>query len=372
MQFYEIFLWEGHCEVNQGALDARMPSGQPFSRDIRVLLVYHYSVLLHTSELAYKYLFIDDQAELRTIKKLWKRFDQYTDEQFQHYIEGGPAHDPVHARIFEVDSVALSALEEMLAINRSVKIRILRKRFIEECFPDIVDFEPSMSTVLRAVRIHNSYKHVDWTHSRRDPVLQVIYLQKMAPIDSEFIVDIDGMVQTPEDFLSRYGWSPSNETCKRAQIELGGVTYAVHAAFTELGFLTNGWKVFTETVTRVQVETFLKSIKDHLPENAYGILDNASNQHAAQLAVEQVFGNRYAYCSPYSPELKPIERAFSLVKAYIRERDETDQAVNDPLGLIEEAFTHYSIEHPGAEKAMNLFKIYRDNHEEWKEVHEAV
>ena len=108
----------------------------------------------------------------------------------------------------------------------------------------------------------------------------------------------------------------------------------MHAAFTELGFLPGGWKIFSDTVTEIQVREFVESIKNSLPLFAYGLFDNASNQRTddVRIAIEDVFGGYFMYCSPYSPELKPIERGFSLVKQYIRENEA--EWGNDHIALI--------------------------------------
>jgi hypothetical protein len=50
------------------------------------------------------------------------------------------------------------------------------------------------------------------------------------------------------------------------------------------------------------------------------------------------------FSSPYSPELKPIELGFANVKQYIRRHEV--QALNDPIGYINQGFELYSIRGP--------------------------
>lgn len=225
-----------------------------------------------------------------------------------------------------------------------------------------------MLTVYRAVRLHNSRKHVDWTHIKKNPIQQIEFLRDIAHISADILVDIDGMVQTNEDFYNKYGWSPVGEECHRPQINIGGQRYAVHAAFTEQGFLA--YTIFEQNVTDAEVTQFINSLRQILPVNAYGLFDNASNQRTEDVrdAIESVFEGRYMYCSPYSPELKPIERGFALVKAYIRDRDQDLEYRNNNLALIKEAFDYYSIGNAGGLEVKHLFRIYRDNHEEYNDI----
>jgi hypothetical protein len=53
---------------------------------------------------------------------------------------------------------------------------------------------PSLPTVYRVVRSGNTRKIVSWENKQKDPEEQLQYL-----------VDMDGMVQTPQDLLERYG-----------------------------------------------------------------------------------------------------------------------------------------------------------------------
>ena len=63
------------------------------------------------------------------------------------------------------------------------------------------------------------------------------------------------------------------------------------------------------------------------------------------------------------PRLAPIERLFSLIKQYIRERE--TQGELDPIGLIDEAFQYYSIGQPGAVAVIGFVDWYMENHRQW-------
>jgi len=44
------------------------------------------------------------------------------------------------------------------------------------------------------------------------------------------------------------------------------------------------------------------------------------------------------FLPPYSPDLNPLEEAFSYIKQYLRKHDELLQALRDPRDVIMQAF----------------------------------
>lgn len=119
------------------------------------------------------------------------------------------------------------------------------------------------------------------------------------------------------------------------QVIIRGKTYAVHAAVCEDGFLA--WQVFECNVASAEVCKFIRDkLAPVFPSDAFLILDNASNQkHASvQIAMEGYLQGRYFYCSPYSPKLKPIERAFSMVRSWIRNHENDPAESKDLINCI--------------------------------------
>ena len=335
--------------------------GVPFPKPIRELLVYHFSILKSTAEFCYTNLFIPDTVSMRHLKTLKHRIINMTDEECGDYITG----EQEHAELIPEGSDADNMIENLLSVNRCIKVRLLAKQFYEEFFPAIPDRLPSLRTVYNAVRRHNSRKKVDWTNVGKNPIEQIEFLKRVGWIQACWLVDIDGMVESADDFHARYGWGPTGEALQMAQLYIGGSKYPVHAAFTEVGFIK--WVIFppNHNVTEEDVQNFIQHISERdLPPNAVGIFDNASNQRGddVRIAIENLFHGRYMYCPAYSPELKPIERGFALVKRWIRDNEPT--WTESPIDLIHAAFHYYSSEGEGGVQAYNLFRIYRDNYEE--------
>ncbi len=80
--------------------------------------------------------------------------------------------------------------------------------------------------------------------------------------------------------------------------------------------------------------------------------------------MEQCLGVRYFFVSPYSPELKPIERIFSLIRSWIRDH-EAEVDPNDPIALIERAFELHSVRG----MLSFVFDLYRENRKRFLEEH---
>jgi transposase len=316
-------------------------------------------------------LFLPNDVQLDWIERLWARFTTFGHDNnaFNMYIEACDKHDtPVMSSILK-GSEEEGFVLKLLAENRSCKLRILTDKFRERFYGDFAEFIPSIKDV-REVLAANGFtrKRVTWFSVHRDPVEQLAYLDHMMSIMAKDIVDVDGMVQSNDDFFARYGWALHNERCERFQISIAGDIYAVMAAYTIKGFIY--WEVFGITVTSKEVVGFLTNLREHTLPDSFLILDNAPNQTTAEVVsvLSTLYEGMYKYCAKYSPELKPVERGLSNVKDFIRERDSLSEWRDKPWELIEAAFVHYSDEGLGSSAANNHFQLYYDNNDYYKKV----
>jgi transposase len=99
-----------------------------------------------------------------------------------------------------------------------------------------------------------------------------------------------------------------------------------------------------------------------LDEGVYGILDNARIHHVLQSRVilEEVFNGLYVFVPPYSPNLKPIEPCFALVKNWLRRHE--NAALLDPVGFINNAFQLHAIGEERAASVMGHWHLYFENY----------
>ena len=85
---------------------------------------------------------------------------------------------------------------------------------------------------------------------------------------------------------------------------------------------------------------------DGISPHSILIMDNCSVHHVNEVReVLQQAGILVLFLPPYSPDLNPLEEAFSYVKQYLRRHDELLQAISDPIDVIKKAFQSITVEH---------------------------
>jgi transposase len=341
------------------------------SSEKRALLVHHKFVLGSSVNHVLVNCFLPNEVQRETISKLWRSLDTWASDQVNEYISSERAKNDLSStagagrkRIIEPVSADENYLMNLLKEHRSMKLRVLTAEF-HRFFYEEHNSLPSLSTVYRSITRRGAvYKRITWRNINHNPEEQLQYLDDMISVHPDEIVDIDGMVQNKEDFASRYGWGISGEDCIRMQIIIHEKSYPVMAAYSTEGFLY--YEIFGSTVKGDDVARFIENFErsGRIPPGSYMILDNAPNQRTESVRniSETAFHGRYRYCASYSPELKPIERGFSNVKRFIREREDDIIWQHRPIELIEEAFNYYSYGGEGGICARKHFQIYYDNH----------
>jgi ribosomal protein L30/L7E len=69
---------------------------------------------------------------------------------------------------------------------------------------------PSLTSVYRYLGLLGLFrKKIEYIHRDKNSAEQVEYLLRIRHINPCLFVNIDGMVQKAEDFLAKYGWSPT-------------------------------------------------------------------------------------------------------------------------------------------------------------------
>ena len=86
---------------------------------------------------------------------------------------------------------------------------------------------------------------------------------------------------------------------------------------------------------------------DGSSSKSIAVMDNCAVHHVP--IVEDLFTNAgvlLLWLPPYSPDLNPIEEAFSSVKAYLKQHDDILQLISvDPVPIINAAFQQITKQH---------------------------
>ncbi len=79
--------------------------------------------------------------------------------------------------------------------------------------------------------------------------------------------------------------------------------------------------------------------------NSIVVMDNASVHHVSEVAnLISSVGALLIYLPPYSPDLNPIEEAFSSVKAYLKAHEHIIHDADDVQSIVHAAFEDISEE----------------------------
>ena len=199
--------------------------------------------------------------------------------------------------------------------------------------------------------------------AQADPAKQDEFMVRMANYTKEQLVFCDESAINNKANQRKWGWGP-----------LG------HRVPVSTPFIRNPhrWSILpaisTEGYIAIEVleggydtVTFNRFVASFLPlMNAYNaedpaplsvlVMDNCSIHKSEDLQVLcNEYGVRLEFLPPYSPQFNPIEKTFSVLKAYIRKRDEECL-----VAFQENRFEHFLVDCAGAaitsEIAENEFK----------------
>ena len=128
---------------------------------------------------------------------------------------------------------------------------------------------------------------------------------------------------TATNMTPTYGWGPKNKRL------VGSVSYGHWKRTTFVGVLTlNGFiapLVIEQAMNGAIFEAWVEqSLIPDMPKDAIVVMDNLS-AHKGEWVREliEAAGGEVLYLPPYSPDLNPIEQAFSKLKHWLRAAQET-------------------------------------------------
>ena len=191
--------------------------------------------------------------------------------------------------------------------------------------------EVSKSTISRALKKAGFTKKKTQAiakerESERVKELRRVYKEKMPSMNVHQMLFLDesGFNQKTKNRVR--GWSHRGETVQSVQQYQKGQRYSLFAA---IGLGSNGSRITTTMITkrngnRIMFLKFLrKKVVPHLiaNPNTTVVMDNCSIHKGEE--VKQVIssaGGKILFLPPYSPDLNPIECAFSKTKAMLKKK----------------------------------------------------
>lgn len=320
-----------------------MGRGLYLTADLRQGVVHAVFTLKLDLKEAYAHVFLGSAVEYTygSFKKLVQSLKRMSEDEISMFCDGPVSRFVAGRKRIYSNEVRVEVVNLRLRYS-TAKFEKLRDIFRQH-YTNQDDSVPSKATLSRWFEKANlTQKVTELRNVRVDPAAQLTYLLTVASIHPMNLIDVDETLCTADEFHCKYGWSPSGEKATYIQICIGGVAYSTIAAYSILGFLC--WSIYEGSVTGVEMQEYLyNDLQQCVAPTSHIILDNASIHKTVEVtqALSIVCPDRYTYCAPYSPKLKPIELGFANIKRWLREHEA--DAVLNPILFINHAFHLYSV-----------------------------
>ncbi len=220
---------------------------------------------------------------------------------------------------------SLTIPAQMFILNLIVSRPGIYLREIQKELVDLLEIEIDTSTVCRF--LHDSgctHQKLCLVASQRDTVLRQKYILEVSVYKPEMFIFLDETGADNRDIVRRYGYSLRGMPLKKQTPLVRGERSSAVAIMSTCGILD---VCITKGTTNG--DTFCNFIQRHLlpflePFNGHSVvvMDNCSIHHVQEIAevIEEV-GALLHFLPPYSPDLNPIELAFSKVKSGIKDSE---------------------------------------------------
>ncbi|QRV90661.1 DDE superfamily endonuclease [Ceratobasidium sp. AG-Ba] len=163
----------------------------------------------------------------------------------------------------------------------------------------------------------------------RDELQRAIWKAEWGAYDPALFAWLDESGVDNTNTLRLAGWAPQGQHCVQRDFFFRGIRYSVLPMLTVDGIVAVD--IFEGTVNRERFLTFVREQVAPLlnPFSAVGsprsivVLDNCAIHHGEDIReiVEEECGAKLCFLPPYSPDLNPIEQAFSAMKAHLRHQE---------------------------------------------------
>ena len=229
--------------------------------------------------------------------------------------------------------------------NPALYLKDICSKIREATYTDV-----SPSTICRMLLSHGfSRKKIQHIALQRLLSQRAAYMADISLFSRNMLVWVDETGCDKRDMLRRYGYSLRGQRAVCRRLIVRGKRVSAVAALSMNGILD-----FSVTTNKVDGEYFYDFVRGCLIPNmlpfdgtnstSVVVMDNCSIHHVEEvkLLLEEA-GILVVYLPPYSPDLNPIEEAFSSVKSFLKGHEDllTCIALNE---LIKSAFSNITKE----------------------------
>jgi transposase len=184
----------------------------------------------------------------------------------------------------------------------------------------------SITTLSRTLqRLNFTQKSVSIRARERNEILRAAYMNRIADIitNPNMLMFIDESARNRHTSGRRKGWAFAGKRCILHRFFVCGQRFSILPVLTIDGIITHD--IIPGSVTSECFLQFLQELVIPLTNPYPGprsvlVLDNCNIHHSENVRtlVEDEAQCKLIFLPPYSPDLNPIEQAFSSIKAHLR------------------------------------------------------
>ena len=275
-----------------------------------------------------------------TACEIFKRFESTGDVQ--------PSSQPRRPSLHK-----LSESEERLIISLIMESPTLYLHEICKEIQKITGKLVSESTICRQLRNHGfTRKKVRMVALQRSEYLRAMFMAEVLLYRRDQFVWIDESGCDARSYRRKFGYSLRGTRAECDHLLVRGKRISSIAALCSEGVMA-----VTSTTDTINADIFYDFVQGELIPNmnpfdgssskCIAVMDNCAVHHVP--IVEDLFsdaGILLIWLPPYSPDLNPIEEAFSSVKAYLKRHHDILQLSSvDPVPIIQAAFDQITKQH---------------------------
>ena len=246
---------------------------------------------------------------------------------------------------------SLSDFEELTVLQTLLDKPGLYLREVQQELYDVTSSWYDCSTLCRtAKRLGLSRQKMKLVAIQRSDVRRAEYLSEILEFKPEMLVFIDETVSDRRNAIRKFGYGLRGLTPVSHRLCLGGKRISAIGVLTTRG-VEDSYIVEGNVNADVFLQFIERSLLPILPPfdgdnpRSVVVLDNASIHHVERVIdLFSAAGVLVRFLPPYSPDLNPIEEAFSKVKSYLKDNEVPYQSTTQPWLLVAEAFTNVTQE----------------------------
>ena len=351
--------------------------GKQLDKSIKKLVVKHFKKGITIKKL-HKKIFLGDKSIVSSshLNYLFTKFRSFEDDsQFDEYINKNASNERINIqhhgnKKFQRQSKVSILKKEFLLYEKLHRGKFLKNVIIE--FNRLVhgiNYNPKLeglklTTCQRWLKEARISTKVGEKRNIKRCELQGYHLMRLLEhVRKDQIVASDGMSTAAKYSRKRYGRSEIGKRAILPQFTIEGRTFSLYASACSRGIIC--WKLFEDApVNGNDIYKYLKENLGPCLENHHvGLFDNAKvhKKKICLLEMEKIFQGNYVFCSPYSPNLNPIERVFSLIRHHLKINEEYTRL--HPVEAINAACENYSVNGPNGNVCSKFFDLYETNYE---------